>query len=126
MNTVEEVVGQYILAWNQKDLASYKREFEKIWAEGAEYIDPHGHRKNVDELATVAYESLKIMPERIFEIHKQPEYHHHYVKYEWKATYGGGVNIGTDIFTYDEHFKITKLISFFALPEDYPVEKLNK
>ncbi|MDR1501631.1 MAG: hypothetical protein LBT43_04170 [Prevotella sp.] len=125
MNTVEEMIMQYLIAWNQKDLASYKREFSKIWAEGAEYIDQFGHYNNVEELAAFAYESLKIIPDRVFAIHKKAEHHHNYGKYEWKATFGDGINIGVDFFEYDDNFKITKLVSFFSLPEDYPVEKLG-
>ena len=125
MNTVEEMIMQYLIAWNQKDLASYKREFSKVWAEGAEYIDPFGHYNNVEELVAFADQSLKIVPDRVFTIHKKAEYHHNYGKNEWKATFADSINIGVDFFEYDDNLKITKLVSFFSLPEDYPVEKLG-
>ena len=125
MKTVEEMITQYLIAWNQKDLASYKREFSKVWAEGDEYIDPFGHYSNVEELAAFADQSLKIIPDRVFTIHKKAEYHHNYGKYEWKATFADGINIGVDLFEYDDNFRITKLVSFFSLPGDYPVEKLG-
>ena len=49
-------------------------------------------------MAAFAYESLKIIPDRVFSIHKKAEHHHNYGKYEWKATFGDGINIGVDFF----------------------------
>ena len=49
--SVEKMIEQYVSAWNEKNLESYKREFAKCWAKDAVYIDPYSEVKGLDALA---------------------------------------------------------------------------
>ncbi len=123
--SVQEMISRYVSAWNEQDLTSYKDEFEKCWAEDAVYLDPYGEYKGVDELANFAFKSLEIVPQRKFSIFEEPEYHHGSGRYAWKVEIEGQSNVGYDYFEYNDNFKITRLVSFFKLPADYPLEKLG-
>lgn len=126
MNTsVEEMIGQYVSAWNENSLENYRKEFGKCWADDAVYLDPYGEYQGVDELATFAYKSLEIVPERKFSIFEEPEYHHQFGRYTWKVEIGEKTNVGFDYFEFNSNFEITRLVSFFKLPEDYPLERLG-
>lgn len=125
ITSVEEMIAQYVMAWNQTDLESYRREFDKCWAEQALYSDQYSEHTGMEGIAAFADTSLEFAPDRKFSILEKPEFHHTYGRYSWQAETGGRKNIGYDFFEYDESFKITKLISFFKLPEGYPIEKLT-
>lgn len=125
ITTVEEMIEQYITAWNKTSLAEYREEFAKCWAEDGVYIDPTSEGfVGVEAIAQFANLSLGIVPVRHFELVGEPDHHHTYGRYTWKVTIPGGENIGYDYFEFNDEFKITRLVSFFKLPTDYPVEKV--
>lgn len=124
MTTVEEMIRQYVSAWNENGLENYKREFSKCWSADAQYIDPFGEYSGVDGLARFAQTSFEIVPARKFSILEEPEYHHQYGRYAWKVDISGETNVGYDYFEFNSNFEITRLVSFFKLPADYPLEKL--
>lgn len=126
MNTsVEEMIGQYLSAWNENSLESYRKEFGKCWAPDAVYLDPYGEYKGLDGLSGFAHKSLDITPDRKFSIFEKPEHHHQSGRYAWKAEAGGLTSVGYDYFEFNDNFEITRLVSFFTLRTDYPVDKLN-
>ncbi len=122
---IEDMIGQYVFAWNQQSPENYRNEFAKIWAEGAVYVDPYGEYHGLEQLTDFAVRSLSIVPQRFFSIHEPVVSHHHFAKYAWKVQFSEGVNVGYDFIEFDENYRITKLVSFFALPSDYPLEQLG-
>jgi hypothetical protein len=125
MNTsVEEMIEQYVSAWNENSLEDYRREFKKCWSPEAIYVDPFGSYQGVESLSEFAQKSLEIVPSRKFRVFENPEYHHQFGRYAWKVESLGQSNVGYDYFEYNDRFEITRLVSFFKLPEDYPIEKL--
>ncbi|MBF4515624.1 nuclear transport factor 2 family protein [Flavobacterium sp. ANB] len=125
ITSVEKMIEQYVSAWNENNLEAYKSEFKKCWATNAVYIDPYSEINGLDELAHFAYKSLEIMPTRKFSILEKPEFHHSFGKYVWEVEISGKTNIGYDYFEFNSNFEITRLISFFKLAEDYPLERLS-
>jgi hypothetical protein len=123
--SVEKMIEQYVSAWNENSLELYQREFAKCWAKDAVYIDPYSEVNGLDALADFAYKSLGIMPTRKFSILEKPEFHNTFGKYVWKVEIGEQTNTGLDYFEFNDNFEITRLISFFKLPEDYPLERLS-
>jgi len=125
ITSVEKMIAQYVSAWNENNLADYKKEFEKCWAPGAIYSDPTSAKiEGLNELSQFAQKSLDIIPDRKFKILEQPEHHHSFGRYSWTVELPGQTNTGYDFFEFDDSFKITRLISFFKLPEDYPLDRL--
>ncbi|MRX39025.1 isomerase [Flavobacterium sp. LC2016-23] len=122
--SVEKMIEQYVSAWNENNLEAYKEEFEKCWAVDAVYIDPYSEVNGLDELARFAQKSFEIMPTRKFSILEKPEFHHSFGKYTWEVDISGRKNHGYDYFEFNSNFEITRLISFFKLPEDYPLDRL--
>ncbi|NMH28556.1 nuclear transport factor 2 family protein [Flavobacterium silvaticum] len=123
--SVKGMIDQYILAWNQKSLGNYAAGFSKCWAKNGQYADPYGTYDGLDAIVNFASKSGEIVPERVFSILEEPEFHNHYGRYAWKVALPDGQNTGYDYFEFDENFRITKLVSFFKLPDDYPIEKLQ-
>jgi len=124
ITSVEEMIGQYVSAWNENNLEDYKREFGKCWTAKSFYSDPFGEYHGVEELAGFAHKSLEIVPTRKFKIVEKPEYHHQFGRYAWAVEFDGQTNVGYDFFKFNDQFEITELISFFKLPETYPIERL--
>jgi len=125
ITSVEQMVDQYLAAWNENNLEAYKREFAKCVADDFLYSDPFGEYEGVNGLANFANISLDIIPARKFTLLEKPEHHHTYGRYAWKVEFSGKTNIGYDYFEFNQDFKMTSLISFFKLPEDYPLDKLG-
>lgn len=125
ITSVEAMIQQYVASWNETTYDDYAREFAKCWAPEATYTDPNFEGiKGVEGIADFAKKSLDIVPERVFSIHEAPEFHHNTGKYLWAVEFAGQKRIGTDYFEYNDVFKITRLVSFLTLPDDYPLEKL--
>jgi len=124
ITSVEEMITQYVAAWNENNLESYTREFAKCWAPGALYSDPFGEYRGVEGLAGFAQKSLEIIPSREFKVLEKPEFHHQSGRYAWIVEFAGQTNVGYDFFKFNDQFEITELVSFFKLPESYPIEKL--
>lgn len=126
MNTsVEKMIGQYVSAWNENSLEKYREEFKKCWTLDAVYTDPYGEYNGLEALSVFAHKSHGIMPERKFSILEEPEYHHQSGRYAWSVEISGRTNVGYDYFEFNGNFEITRLVSFFKLPDDYPVDKLG-
>lgn len=122
--SVEKMIEQYVSAWNENNLEAYKKEFGKCWDVNAVYIDPYSEVNGLDELARFAQKSVVIRPTRKFSILEKPEFHHSFGRYAWEVDVSGRKNQGYDYFEFNSNFEITRLISFFKLPEDYPLDKL--
>jgi len=119
------MIGQYVSAWNENNLEAYNKEFKKCWADDAVYTDPYSeHISGVEGLAGFAQKSLEIIPTRKFSILEEPEHHHGFGRYAWSVAFSGQTNTGYDYFEFNAEFKITRLVSFFKLPDDYPVDRL--
>ncbi|MEN2402919.1 nuclear transport factor 2 family protein [Flavobacterium sp. MC2016-06] len=125
ITTVEQMIEQYVSAWNENNFEDYHREFSKCWTDETVYSDPLSEKiEGLAALSQFAEKSLAIVPNRKFSVLEKPDYHHQFGKYTWMVEYDGQTNTGYDYFEFNESFKITRLISFFKLPEDYPVDKL--
>lgn len=115
IKSVEEMIRQYVSAWNEKNLKDYNTEFAKCWAPEATYTDPNYENvKGVDGLAAMAYNSLDAMPSRKFYIGVLPQYHHNAGRYSWKVDINGETREGFDYFEFNENYQITRLVSFFG------------
>jgi hypothetical protein len=126
ITSVEEMIEQYVSAWNENNLEAYKREFAKCWAANAVYIDPYSEDIiGVDGISNFAQKSLEIIPNRKFKVFEKPEHHHTFGKYVWQVEYPGQIKNGYDYFEFNANFEITRLVSFFKLADDYPLEKLK-
>ena len=112
--SVEAMITQYIKAWNETTLESYKREFAKCWSPKATYTDPNFDLPpGVDAISELAVKSTTLFPGRIFTISKMPETHHHYVRYSWSVVLPNETRHGTDVIDFNEEFLITRLVTFF-------------
>ncbi|MDE1191467.1 MAG: nuclear transport factor 2 family protein [Arachidicoccus sp.] len=113
-SSVEEMIQQYVAAWNKRNFADYKAAFAECWAEDAKYTDPNfALVKGVDGIAELAWRSLEKSPHRVFHVLTQPEYHHNIGRYTWKVDLPDGSKEGFDYFEFNEEHKLTRIGSFF-------------
>jgi hypothetical protein len=114
MQTVEEMIEQYVSAWNRKNLEEFKAEFAKCWAPDANYTDPDYELvSGLDGIAGLAQVSLEKIPVRKFSVLTQPDYHPNVGRYNWKVELPGQTKEGFDYFEFNEKHQITRLVSFF-------------
>ncbi|TDQ08897.1 hypothetical protein ATK78_3418 [Pedobacter metabolipauper] len=115
MTSVEEMIEQYVAAWNGKELEEFKTDFAKCWAHDATYTDPNYNGiTGVNGLAELAYGSLEIIPVRAFYILTSPDYHHNVGRYTWKVVLPEETKEGFDYFEFNDNNQITRLVSFFG------------
>jgi hypothetical protein len=114
MQTVEEMIEQYVSAWNSKNLEEFKAEFAKCWAPDAIYTDPNYELvSGLDGIAELAQISLEKIPVRKFSVLTQPDYHHQVGRYNWKVELPELTKEGFDYFEFNDKYQLTKLVSFF-------------
>jgi len=114
MTSVEEMIGQYVNAWNGNSEVEFQREFSKCWAAEATYTDPDFENiTGVEGISGLAKGSLEAYPIRKFSVAIAPEHHHHVGRYTWKVELPDNSREGFDYFEFNDEFKITKLVSFF-------------
>lgn len=114
ITSAEQMIRQYVAAWNEQDLEAYTRGFSEIWTDEATYTDPDNVGiTGVKGLAKLAADSLPKAPTRFFSVEVEPDCHHGYGWYTWRVEVSGRTKLGVDFFEYNEAFKITRLVSFF-------------
>lgn len=113
--SVEEMIRQYVAAWNEQGLTEFKTAFAKCWAPDAIYTDPNFELvKGVDGIAGLALGSLEKFPARIFHVLTLPDYHHNFGRYTWSVDLPEETREGFDYFEFNEAYQITRLVSFFG------------
>ncbi|ANI89704.1 isomerase [Arachidicoccus ginsenosidimutans] len=112
--SIEEMIEQYVAAWNKQNFEDYKAAFAKCWAEDATYTDPNNALvKGVEGITELAATSLEKSPHRVFHVLTQPDYHHNVGRYTWKVDLPEGSKEGFDYFEFNEEHKLTRIVSFF-------------
>ena len=102
ITSVEEMIRQYVAAWNEQTLEEYKSAFAKCWAPDATYTDPNFEGVNgVDGIAELAYTSLDKMPTRVFHVLTTPDYHHSSGRYTWSVDLPEETREGFDYFEFN-------------------------
>jgi hypothetical protein len=113
--SIEEMINQYIAAWNETGLDAFNAAFDKCWAADATYTDPNfALIKGVDGIAGLAHSSREKVPSRTFFILALPDYHHNSGCYTWKVDLPGGIREGFDYFEFNEEHKLTRVVGFFG------------
>lgn len=115
ITSVEEMIHQYVHAWNSTGIEEYQTEFAKCWAAEGNYTDPNfDNIKGVDGIAELADKSLETIPVRKFSVLTIPDYHHNVGRYTWKVDLPGETREGFDYFEFNEKYQITRIVSFFG------------
>lgn len=113
--SVEQMIKQYVAAWNGKGLDEFKAGFAQCWAADATYTDPNfALVQGVDGIAALAQGSLDTIPVRTFNVLTQPDYHHNVGRYTWNVVLPEETKDGFDYFEFNNENKITRLVSFFG------------
>ncbi|OKS88368.1 Cif family virulence factor [Mucilaginibacter polytrichastri] len=112
--SVEEMIKQYVAAWNNNGPEEFKAAFAPVWAADAIYTDPdYALVKGVDGIAGLAQISLEHVPTRTFHVLTQPEHHNNVGRYTWKVILPEETKQGFDYFEFNEAHQITRIVSFF-------------
>ena len=115
ITSVEEMIHQYVKAWNGKGIEEYRTEFAKCWAIDGNYTDPNFENiYGVNGIAGLADKSLETFPVRTFSVLTIPDFHHNVGRYTWKVDLPGETREGFDYFEFNEKYHITRIVSFFG------------
>lgn len=113
--SVEEMIKQYVAAWNGKNLEEFKAGFAQCWAADATYTDPNFDGiTGVEGIAGLAQYSLEKIPVRVFNVLTLPDHHHNVGRYTWNVVLPEETKEGFDYFEFNEQNQITRLVSFFG------------
>jgi hypothetical protein len=115
IQSVEQMIDQYILSWNSNQPEQFEPEFAACWAVEANYSDPNFSLvEGLQGLVEFAQDALVKMGPRTFSVIMAPQAHDYTCLYKWRATFPDGRTAdGFDFIEYNESFKITRLVSFY-------------
>jgi hypothetical protein len=115
IQSVEQMIDQYILAWNANQPEQYESAFAGCWELDANYSDPNFPSvEGLHGLVDFAKDALAKMGPRTFSIVMPPQAHDYTCLYKWRATFPDGRTAdGFDFIEFNEAFKITRLVSFY-------------
>jgi hypothetical protein len=115
IKSIEQMIDQYILAWNVNQAEQYQSAFAACWDLNATYSDPNfALIEGLNGLVDFAKAALREMGPRTFSVILSPQAHDHTCLYQWRATFPDGRTAdGFDFIEYNEAFKITRLVSFY-------------
>ncbi len=115
IQTVEQMIAQYILAWNSTQPDAFEPAFALCWAEDANYSDPNFPMvEGLTGLINLAKDALLQIGFRQFSIIMEPQSHDYTCLYKWRASFADGRSAdGYDFIEFNEAFQITRLVSFY-------------
>jgi len=115
IESVEQLIDQYMLSWNSNEPEQFEPEFATCWAAEANYSDPNFSLvEGLQGLVDFAKDALVKMGPRTFTVIMPPQAHDYTCFYKWRATFPDGRTAdGFDFIEYNESFKITHLVSFY-------------
>ncbi|WP_248963259.1 nuclear transport factor 2 family protein [Sphaerisporangium perillae] len=84
MSDVNELVNQYIAAWNQTDPAARRAAVDRLWAEDGTYVDPLAvaeGRAAIDATIAAVQEQF---PGFVFRLAGPVDAHHNLARFTWQ------------------------------------------
>jgi hypothetical protein len=110
----EEIINQYINAWNEKNQTKRLEQLATCFAENGIYLDPHIPKpvSNIAEMEAIISTFQSRLPHKLVK-NSQPEFHNSVFRMQWKMDNNGSVlSYGTFVGEFDETGKICRVYAF--------------
>jgi SnoaL-like domain len=85
MNNINELVVEYLAAWNERDPNRRNELIAKIWTEDGSYVDAHRGGKGHDGIASMIEAAQAQFPGYRLQLVSGIEAHNGYVRFSWAA-----------------------------------------
>jgi hypothetical protein len=85
MSTVNEIVANYIAAWNETDAGSRRDFIAKAWSDEGSYIDAHRSSTGCAAIDAMIATVQERFPGYRFRLASGIEVHHNFVRFSWTA-----------------------------------------
>jgi hypothetical protein len=111
---MQEIIDQYIAAWNETDAQARRALVGSLWAAGGSYTDPladvHGH----DAIAGLIGAAQQQFPGLVFTLGGPLDANHNQARFTWHLGPAGGepVVIGFDVVVLDDTSHISSVHGF--------------
>jgi hypothetical protein len=80
-----EIVMNYIAAWNERDAVKRRAIVAKAWAPNGSYTDPHRQASGVDEIDAMLATAQASYPGYQVRLISKIEAHHEHIRFSWAA-----------------------------------------
>jgi SnoaL-like domain len=114
MPDFNDLVSEYIAAWNQTDAAARRALVGEIWAADGRYIDPLADVCGPDQLDAVIGAVQQQFPGMRFRLAGPVDAHHDQARFTWElvADGAGAVVVGFDVAQRDEDGRLALVLGF--------------
>lgn len=114
MSDYQQVVRDYLGAWNQTDPAARRAAVERVWTEDARYADPLADVTGHDQIDALIAAAQAQFPGFVFTPVGQVDGHHDQARFTWGLGPAGAdpVVVGSDVVTLAEDGRITLVLGF--------------
>ncbi len=110
----EEIIDQYIQAWNEKSQTKRLEQLALSFTENGIYLDPHIPKpvSNINEMEGIISTFQSRLPHKLVK-NSEPEFHNSVFRMQWKMDNNGSVlSYGTFVGEFDEDDKICRVFCF--------------
>ena len=99
MSDINELVGRYIDAWNEKDPAARRAAVAALWTEDGTYVDPLADVSGHDAIDAVIGAVQAQFPDFVFRRGPVVDAHHDLARFTWELGPAGAdaVVVGFDV-----------------------------
>jgi hypothetical protein len=82
---INELIAQYIAAWNETDPGRRRELIGKVWTENGTYVDAHRRGDGLDGLDSMIQAAQQQFPKYRLRLVSGIEAHTEYVRFSWAA-----------------------------------------
>ncbi|MGI5170118.1 nuclear transport factor 2 family protein [Spirillospora sp. CA-253888] len=114
MHKHDELVADYLAAWNRTDPTARRTALAEIWADDGVYTDPMGVAKGLEEIdATIAAVQGQF-PGLVFTLAGPVDAHHDIARFTWELGPAGGeaLVVGFDVAVFTREGRISRVHGF--------------
>jgi len=111
---MQEIIDQYIAAWNETDAAKRRELVGSLWAADGSYTDPLADVRGPDAIAGLIGAAQQQFPGFVFTLGGPVDANHNQARFTWHLGPGGSepVVIGFDVVVLDRADKIASVHGF--------------
>lgn len=117
---LQQVLSNYIAAWNEADPEKRLRLLDLCWSDGGLYMDPAGTARGSAQLSDYIGEFHARMPDARIELVSGASAHNSRIYFKWRLITGDGVVKidGVDFGSVSKDGRLREIVGFFGAPPE--------
>ncbi|GAA1563790.1 nuclear transport factor 2 family protein [Actinomadura kijaniata] len=114
MQKFDELVANYLAAWNQTDPGARRAALAEIWTHDGVYTDPMGVARGLEAIDAAIAAVQRQFPDLVFTLAGPVDAHHDIARFTWELGPAGGepLVVGFDVAVFTREGRIGRVHGF--------------